>query len=114
MDPLMTAWVFFIGCIIGVIIGVLLSYRSVVTPLQHTIEHLTAQDKMYHEKMKYYPYNPERFRFLGGPVDGIQFEDDSIVFVRFKEGNDTCSKDQEKIKDLVENGKVQWYEFITE
>ena len=45
MDPLMTIWVFFIGCFIGIIVGVMLSYRTAVTPLQHTISKLTSQDQ---------------------------------------------------------------------
>ena len=114
MDPLMTIWVFFIGCFIGIILGVFLSYRAAVTPLQHKISKLAFQDEQYQEKMKYYPYDLERFRFLGTPVDGIQFEDDSILFIRLKEGAIPCTKEQEKIKNLLENGNVQWYEFTTQ
>ena len=113
MDSLMTMWVFFIGCFIGIIVGVMLSYRTAVTPLHQTISKLTTQDQNYHEMMKYYPYDSERFRFLGNPIDGVQFEDDSIFFVRFKEGNNPCTKEQEKIKKLVKDGKVQWFEFTT-
>jgi hypothetical protein len=113
MDPLMTIWLFFIGCIIGIILGVILSYRTAVTPLRHTISTLTSQDEQYHEMMKYYPYDSERFRFLGDPVDGVQFEEDFILFVRFKEGNIPRTKEQEKIKNLLENGKVRWFEFTT-
>lgn len=65
------------------------------------------------EIIKYYPYNPDNFRFLGGPVNGIQFEEDSILFVRFKEGNNPLTKEQDRIKTLLENGKVRWYEFMT-
>ena len=112
MDSLMTIWVFFIGCFFGIIFGVMLSYRTAVTPLQDTISKLTSQDQQYHENMKYYPYNQDRFRFIGGPVDGIQFEEDCILFVRFKEGNIPRTIDQEKIKKLLETGKVQWFEFM--
>jgi predicted Holliday junction resolvase-like endonuclease len=110
---LMTIWVFFIGCFFGIIFGVMLSYRTAVTPLQHTISKLTSQDQLFKENLKYYPYNQEGFRFIGGPVDGIQFEEDSILFVRFKEGNIPRTIEQEKIKNLLENGKVQWFEFRT-
>ena len=34
--------------------------------------------------MSGYPYDPRNFRFLGSPIDGVQFEDDKIVFVEFK------------------------------
>ena len=32
--------------------------------------------------MQAYPYDPGGFRFLGTPVDGVQFEEDRIVFER--------------------------------
>jgi hypothetical protein len=112
MDPLMTVWVFFIGCIVGILVGVVLSYRTAVLPLRHDVQHLTREDNKYIEKMKYYPFNLERFRFLGEPVAGIQFEDNAVLFVCFKEENDPYTPAQERIKSLVENGKVGWYEFL--
>ena len=30
--------------------------------------------------MDRYPYDAQGFRFLGSPIDGIQFEEDRIVF----------------------------------
>lgn len=55
-----------------------------------------------------YPYDPERFRFLGSPVDGIQFADDEIVLVEFKAGSSTLSTRQRAIRDLVEEGRVRF------
>ncbi len=111
MDTLMTIWVFFIGIIIGIIIGVILSYRTAVNPLQHTIKKLSSQDKYSHDTMKYYPYNQNNFRFVGDPIDGIQFEENTILFVRLKKDNTTSTKEQDHIKTLVENGNVEWFEF---
>ena len=111
MDSLMTLWVFVIGCFFGIILGVILSYRTAVSTLQHKIRTLTGQEKRYQEKMKYYPYDPERFRILGSPVDGVQFEEDGILFVLFKEKNVPLTKEQEHLKALLENGKVRWFEF---
>ncbi len=113
MDPLMAVWVFVIGCIVGILVGVVLSYRTAVKPLQHNVRHLLTQDNNYHEKMKYYPFDSERFRFLGEPVDGIQFEDNEVLFVCFKEENKPYTQDQVRIKNLIENGNVHWFEFIT-
>jgi hypothetical protein len=113
MDPLMTIWVFFIGSIIGIILGVILSYRTAVNPLQQTIRKITSQQKYCHETMKYYPYNADNFRFVGDPVDGIQFEENTILFVRFKKDNAPRSSEQDHIKTLLENGNVDWFEFTT-
>jgi hypothetical protein len=111
MDPLMTIWVFFIGSIIGIIMGVILSYRTAVNPLQHTIKKLTLQHEYNYETMKYYPYNPDNFRFLGDPIDGVQFEQNTILFVRFKKENTLRTKEQDHIKTLLEKGNVEWFEF---
>lgn len=81
MDPLMAVWVFFIGCIVGILVGIVLSYRTAVLPLKHDVQHLTNEDNTYIENMKYYPFNLDRFRFLGEPVAGIQFEDNAVLFV---------------------------------
>jgi hypothetical protein len=111
MDTLMMIWVFCIGGALGVVLGVMLSYRTAVTPLQHTVEKLTSQ-KQCQENMKYYPYNPGNFRFLGDPVDGIQFEDDAILFIRFKTDDTPRTPDQDRIKRLVEQKNVRWFEFM--
>lgn len=109
----MTIWVFFIGSFIGIIIGVMLSYRTAVTPLQHRIEKLSSQQELHKENLKYYPYDPAKFRFIGEPVDGIQFEKDVILFVRFKKGSTPRTKEQDEVKTLIESGKVKWFEFTT-
>jgi len=64
--------------------------------------------------MKDYPYDPENFRFLGTPVDGVQFQDDKVVFVEFKTSNSKLSEKQKKIRDLIQNKKVDWDEVRLE
>lgn len=58
--------------------------------------------------MKDYPYNPSNFRFIGSPIDGLNFEDDKVVFIEFKTGNSKLSDKQKRIKALVEKKKVEW------
>jgi len=58
-----------------------------------------------------YPYDYHNFRFLGNPIDGIQFNDNNIVFVEFKTGNSKLSEKQKKIKELVENKRIRFDEF---
>jgi predicted Holliday junction resolvase-like endonuclease len=55
-----------------------------------------------------YPYEPRNFRFVGSPVDGVQFEEDRIVFVRFSSGELTPV--QQRVRDLVQSGRVEWLE----
>jgi predicted Holliday junction resolvase-like endonuclease len=57
-----------------------------------------------------FPWDPEGFKFLGKPIDGIQFENDRIILVEFKTGKNQLSKDQRRIKNLVTNREVYFEE----
>lgn len=62
-----------------------------------------------------WPWDPNNFRFLGNPVDGVQFNDDEVIFVEIKTGGARLSKLQKKFKQLVEEGKVSFVTFkVTE
>jgi predicted Holliday junction resolvase-like endonuclease len=58
-----------------------------------------------------YPYDSAGFRFLGTPVDGVQFEEDRIVFIEFKSHRSELSAQQKHLKQIVQTGKVYWEEF---
>ena len=60
--------------------------------------------------IKDYPYDPQNFRFIGTPIDGLQFEPDKIVFVEFKSADGRLSAKQKDIKALVLNKKVEFRE----
>jgi predicted Holliday junction resolvase-like endonuclease len=62
-----------------------------------------------------WPWDPNNFRFLGNPIDGIQFNEDELIFVEIKTGKSRLSASQKWIKDLVMRGKVSFATFrITE
>ena len=61
-----------------------------------------------------YPYHPQDFRFLGTPIDGVQFEDDKIVFIEFKTAQGHLSIKQRDIRHLIEEGKVEFEEHRIE
>jgi len=61
--------------------------------------------------MRSYPFSPENFRFIGSPIDGVQFEDDRIIFVDIKTNRSKLSPIQQRIKKLVKNKKIEWFEF---
>jgi predicted Holliday junction resolvase-like endonuclease len=61
--------------------------------------------------LKSYPYDPQDFRFLGSPVDGVQFNEDSIVFIEFKANKSRLSEKQRRIKKMIEEGHIYWEEF---
>lgn len=60
--------------------------------------------------MAQWPWDPQRFRFLGNPVDGIQFTDAGIVFVEIKTGNGRLNAVQKQVRDHVQAGRVAWQE----
>lgn len=122
MDPLMTFWVFLIGIIIGVIFGITLVYRVAISPLHKKIEKLSSEKEssstawgktteQFASSMEKYPHSTENFRYIGSPIDGIQFEDDQILFVEFKTDKSKLNAKQNKIKKLVKEGKIKWFEF---
>lgn len=58
-----------------------------------------------------YPYDPKQFRFLGSPIDGVQFEEDKVVLVEFKAAGSRLSARQRKFRDLVREGKIEFREI---
>lgn len=60
--------------------------------------------------MARYPYDPRNFRFLGSPVDGVQFEQDKVVFIEFKANESRLTENERRIRALVEAGRVEWLE----
>ncbi|MBI4018684.1 MAG: hypothetical protein HY364_00335 [Candidatus Aenigmarchaeota archaeon] len=58
-----------------------------------------------------YPYDRQNFRFLGAPIDGVQFEKDAIVFIEFKTAGSQLSERQKEIRWLVKNGKIDFREI---
>jgi len=58
-----------------------------------------------------YPYNTQNFRFLGSPIDGIQFEDDKIIILDFKFNTSRLNEKQKNIKKLISEKKVFFETF---
>lgn len=64
--------------------------------------------------LKNYPYLPENFRFLGSPIDGVQFEDDKVIFIEFKTANANLSEKQKQVAELVWQKRVEFKEIRIE
>jgi predicted Holliday junction resolvase-like endonuclease len=58
-----------------------------------------------------YPYEPGNFRFIGTPIDGIQFEEDKIIFLEFKSGDSRLSKKQSNIRELIHDHQISFEEI---
>ena len=122
MDPFLTVWIFLIGTIAGTIIGITLVYRAAVKPLKNKIDQIKkrkqSQSVKYGKTMEQiapftnkYPYDTQKFRFIGTPIDGIQFNEDEIIFVEFKTNKSKLSTIQKKIKKQIKNQRVGWMEY---
>ena len=61
--------------------------------------------------VKDYPGKIENTVFLGKPIDFISFDDDYIRFIEVKTGTSGLSEKQRKIRGLVEDKKIKWYEL---
>jgi len=64
--------------------------------------------------LKDYPYDPQNFRFLGTPIDGIQFEKNKIIFIEFKSATSQLSERQRQIADNIYNKRVDFEEHRIE
>ena len=53
----------------------------------------------------------QEFKFLGRPVDGVQFQDDEVIIVEFKTGAAQLTPRQRNIKRLISEGKVRFEEI---
>ncbi|MBM2821166.1 MAG: Holliday junction resolvase-like protein [Candidatus Berkelbacteria bacterium] len=64
--------------------------------------------------LKDYPYDPQNFRFLGTPIDGIQFEEDKIIFIEFKTNSSQLSPRQKQVAQNVWQKRVEFEEHRIE
>ncbi len=69
-----------------------------------TMEHLAPWAAQW-------PGNPRGFRFIGDPIDGVQFNDDGILIVEIKAGRGRLSPVQRRVRDHVQAGRVEWREI---
>lgn len=65
-----------------------------------------------------FPFDAHDMRWLGDPIDFVIFDGysskkspEQIIFCEVKSGKSGLSKHQNEIKNLVEKGKVKWFEF---
>ena len=63
---------------------------------------------------KNFPYNSQNFRFIGKPIDGVSFEEDKVVFVEFKTNKSQLNDSQKRVKELIKDKKVEWFELRIE
>ena len=61
--------------------------------------------------LKAWPYDPNNFRFLGNPVDGIQFTNKEIIFIEIKTGKSKLTKSQKRTRDIVRKGNISFATF---
>ena len=61
--------------------------------------------------MEHYPGEKENTVFLGKPVDFISFDHDYVKFIEVKTGKSQLNDNQKRIKELIEQGKVKWFEL---
>jgi predicted Holliday junction resolvase-like endonuclease len=112
-----TEWKIIIALTIFVIILFLLwrRARQRLSDVSYAKQSLSAKyGKMTEQFLPFladYPYDPQNFRFLGTPIDGVQFNDDGIVFVEFKTADSTLNQRQIAIKKLIKDKKVDFAEI---
>lgn len=124
MDPLLAVSTGLVVAVLALVITIRV-YADKVAKLQEELQALGSSKQslattygriteQWAPFMAGYPHDPRRFRFLGSPVDGIQFEEDRIVFVEFKANQSRLTPGEQRIRQLVEEKRVEWLEFRLE
>ena len=121
MDPLLAVSTGLILAVLALVL-VVRGYHDKVTRLQDELKAAQSSrqslattygriTEQWPPFMAGYPYEPRNFRFLGSPLDGVQFEDDKVVFVEFKANTGALTDRERRIKENVQAGRVEWLEF---
>jgi len=120
------AWAYFVlaATCICILIGTVLKFHhnkkkfdKEFKKLKNSFDRLLSQKKSSEVRvgkigenmapfLKDWPYDPNRFRFLGNPVDGIQFTNDEIIFVEIKTGKSKLTKTQRAVRNLLRKKDV--------
>ena len=64
-----------------------------------------------------FPFKPTEARFIGKPIDFLIFRGmdekniDEVVFVEVKSGKASLNPQEKKLKDVIKDKKVHWYEY---
>lgn len=113
-------WVILVLCLLVVVLYLLLKrsnsrLKDALVGIENLAHKKRSQSVKYGKLseqfmpfLEQYPYDPHYFRFLGTPIDGVQFTDDAVVLVEFKTAESQLSQKQRKIKQLVETGAVRF------
>lgn len=110
---------------IGIIVWLIAHYNNIIQNGQEMYDKLASQKKSSEVRLgqisehlvpftKSFPFDPKQARFLGSPVDMVVFTDDKIVIVEVKTGGSQLSEKQKKIRKLVEDKKIEWFELRIE
>jgi predicted Holliday junction resolvase-like endonuclease len=111
-----------LGAVIVVLLFLLWKARYTRAVRQDAIQRSLAvtAGKVYEQLVPYlpgFPFNPKDVRFLGSPVDFVVFDGLSdghitrIVFVEVKTGAADLSTRERRIRDTVQDSRVEWYEL---
>lgn len=113
-------WLFVgaVAAFIALLLISIITIRSVLkdsSQLRSKIRSMSTRHGMMAEQFlpyyKDFPGDPQKFKFLGAPVDGILFEEEQIVIIEFKTGKSQLTATQRRIKKLIKEGKVYFQEI---
>ncbi|MEK6959217.1 MAG: Holliday junction resolvase-like protein [archaeon] len=115
LEIVLLMFVAFLLCAVAFLIKKFFSLKEEIADLKHSKISQSVKYGQLTEQWipfsKDFPYNPQNFRFIGKPIDGVSFENDKIVFVEFKTNKSHLSETQKNVKELVEKKKIEWLEL---
>jgi predicted Holliday junction resolvase-like endonuclease len=86
-------------------------YRELLSKKQSMSVKYGKMSEQFIPLLQIYPHDEQNFRFIGNPIDGVQFNDDGIVLVEFKAAKAKLTPAQKHIKELVSEKKVFFEEI---
>ena len=114
------SWIILVLCLVAAVLYLLLKranrrLKDAFAAIENLAHQKRSQSTKYGKLseqfmpfLEQYPYDPQYFRFLGTPIDGVQFTDDAVVLVEFKTAGSQLSQKQRRIQQLVETGAVRF------
>lgn len=118
MDPVLLVSAFLVAALLALVLVIRYhrdrmealrdELREAASTRRRSAEAQARQAQQWAPLLAQYPFDARKFRWVGGPIDGVQFEDDRVALIVFTgEGR---GEPDGRVRELVRAGRVDWVE----
>ncbi|HET6399439.1 MAG TPA: Holliday junction resolvase-like protein, partial [Candidatus Thermoplasmatota archaeon] len=97
-----------VAAFLGLAAGWILTSRHLLRKVRALTSQRQSQAARYGQALEQFapflatwPWDPQQFRFLGDPIDGIQFTPEGIILVEIKSARSRLRPNQAHVRRLV-------------